>query len=83
MHFWLTLMEIHVLCSGLHTHTHKHTHTHTHAHTHTHMHTLNTHRDSRIELERAADAAWERLVLAVYKLERLEHEQQRLGEGLE
>jgi len=36
-------------------------------------------RDSRVELEQAGDAAWHRLVMATYVLERLEHEEQRLS----
>jgi hypothetical protein len=38
-------------------------------------------RDSRIELEHSADAAWQNLVWATYTLEKLEQEEQRLGAG--
>eukprot|EP00983_Pelagomonas_calceolata_P043885 1139077-Pelagomonas_calceolata.AAC.5 len=47
---------------------------------------LCTSRDSRIVLEQAGDAAWHRLLMATYQLERLEHEEQRLsacGRGVE
>ncbi|KAF5836203.1 hypothetical protein DUNSADRAFT_6269 [Dunaliella salina] len=46
-------------------------------------HRLQEFRDSRIELEQAGDAAWHRLVLATYQLERLEHEEQHLNADLE
>jgi len=46
-------------------------------------HRLQEFRDSRIVLEQAGDAAWHRLLMATYQLERLEHEEQRLNTDLE